>query len=62
MCYIGLVLGSQVAERLGNMASNLKVASSIPGLAKLHCVLVVVYLTLLASGGNVPVLTVHCSG
>ena len=27
-------LGSQVAERLGNQASNLKVASSIPGRAK----------------------------
>ena len=26
--------GSQVAERLGNPASNLKVASSIPGRAK----------------------------
>ena len=27
-------IGSQVAERLGNRASNLKVASSIPGRAK----------------------------
>ena len=34
-----MVLGSQVAERLGNRASNLKVASSIPGRAKLCCVL-----------------------
>ena len=29
-------LGSQVAERLGNRASNLKVASWIPGRAKLR--------------------------
>ena len=28
----------QMAERLGNQASNLKVASSIPGRGKLSCV------------------------
>ena len=32
-------LGSQVAERLGDRASNLKVASSIPVRAKWRCVL-----------------------
>ena len=31
--------GSQMAERLGNQASNQKVAGSIPGCAKLCCVL-----------------------
>ena len=53
--------GSQVAEQLGSHASNQKVASSIPGRVKLHCVL--------GQGtspyfpqGNVPVLTVSRSG
>ena len=31
--------GGQMAEWLGSRASNLKVAGSIPGCAKLHCVL-----------------------
>ena len=45
-----LISGSQMAERLGNRASNLKVAGSIPAL----------HPTCLA--GNVPVLTVSRSG
>ena len=31
-------LGGQMAERLGNRATNQKVAGSIPGRAKLRCV------------------------
>ena len=53
--------GSQVAERLGNRATNQKVASSIPCHAKLRCVLgqgTSPYLP----RGNVPVLTVSRSG
>ena len=53
--------GSQVAERLGNRASNQKVASLIPGRAKLHCDLgqgTSPYLP----RGDVPVLTVSRSG
>ena len=53
--------GSQMAERLRNWADNQKVASSIPRLEKLRCVL--------GQGtspyfprGNVPVLTVGRSG
>ena len=52
---------SQVAERLGNRATNLKVACSIPGRAKWRCVLgqgTSPYLP----RGNVPVLTVSRSG
>ena len=52
---------SQVAERLGDLASNQKVAGSIPGCAKICCVL--------GKGtspyfprGNVSVLTVSRSG
>ena len=55
------VCGSQVAERLGNQASNQKVAGSIPGCGKLYCVLgqgISPYLP----RGNVPVLTVSRSG
>ena len=54
-------VGSQLAERLGNWASNLKVASSIPGSAKLSYVLgqgTSPYLP----RENVPVLTVNRSG
>ena len=35
----GVCVGSQVAERLGNRASNQKVAGSIPGRVKWRCVL-----------------------
>ena len=52
-------MGSQMAERLGNRASNLKVASSIPGRAKLSLGKAL-HPTCL--GGNVPVLTVSRSG
>ena len=57
---MGMDEGSQVAEWLGNRASNLTVASSIPGHVKLR---------VLGKGtspylprGNVPVLTVSRSG
>ena len=50
---------SQVDERLGNRASNLKVARSIPSRAKLRCVLV---LHPTCIRGTVPVLTASCSG
>ena len=46
-----------MAERLGNRASNLKVAGSIPGRAKLCCVLGQGTSPYLPQG-NVPVLTV----
>ena len=52
---------SQVAEQLGNRATIQKVACSIPGRAKLRCVLgqgTSPYLP----RGNVPVLTVSLSG
>ena len=50
-----------MAEWLGNRAVNQKLAGSIPGRAILHCVLgqgTSPYLP----RGNVPVLTVNCSG
>ena len=53
--------GGQMAERLGNRATNQKVAGSIPNHAKLHCVPgqgTSPYFPL----GNVPVLTVSRSG
>ena len=55
------VTGGQMAERLGSRAINQKVASSIPGHAKLRCVLgqgTSPYLL----WGNVPVLYVSCYG
>ena len=51
---------SQMAERLGSRAINQKVVGSIPGRAKMT--LCPRNFTLLASGGNVPVLTVRRSG
>ena len=54
-------MGSQVAERLGDRASNLKVTGLIPGRAKLRCVLgqgTSPYLP----RGNVSVLTVNRYG
>ena len=50
-----------MAERLGNRASNQRVAGSIPGRAKWRCVLGQGTLPNLPQG-NVPVLTVSRSG
>ena len=55
-------LGSQMAERLGNRAIIQKVAGLIPGRAKMMLCPWARHFTLLASGGNVPVLTVSPSG
>ena len=55
-----VLLGGQMAERLGSRAINQKVVGSIPGRGKLRCVLG--HFTLIASGENVPVLTVSRSG
>ena len=51
----------QMAERLGKRASNQKVASSIPGLAK-DVVSLGKALHRTCLGENVPVLTVSLSG
>ena len=53
---------SQVDERLGNWASNLKVAGLIPGCAKNDVVSLGEALHPTCLGGNVPVLTVGRSG
>ena len=53
-------LWGQMAERLGNRAINQKIAGSIPGQMTL-CPRAR-HFTLLASGGNVPVLTLSRSG
>ena len=53
----GGVLGSQMAERLGNRTINQKVVGSIPGRAKWAR-----HFTLIPSGRNVPVFTVSLSG
>jgi len=57
-----MCMGGQMAERLGNRATNQKVVGSIPGRAKMTLCPWARHFTLLASGGNVPVLTVSRSG
>ena len=54
--------GSQVAERLGNRASNQKVAGSIPERAKNDVMSLGKALHPTCLGENVPVLTVSRSG